>query len=381
MIITQKEVIFRYGELFCGAGGLALGAVSSFLSNGDFDYKIKHIWANDYNKDACQTYKLNIAKDNPHSVICGDVKNIDIAKLGEIDIFAYGFPCNDFSIVGEQKGFNGNFGPLYQYGIKVLNIYHPKFFVAENVGGILSANKGLALKKIIQDLSLSGNGYEIIVHKYRAEDYGVPQTRHRVILVGVDKTINKTFNVPVPTHRGMAVSCKEALESPPILANAFNNEFKRESLKVKRRLKFIKPGENIWNAELPDDLKLNVKTAKMSQIYKRLHPDKPSYTITASGGGGTHGYHYAEPRALTNRERARIQTFPDDFIFYGGIESVRKQIGMAVPPLLAKIIFTSILKTYVGLDYRSISSNITINQQQLLWKESKQLKQYQTSCV
>ena len=381
MIITQKEVIFRYGELFCGAGGLALGAVSSFLSNGDFDYKIKHIWANDYNKDACQTYKLNIAKDNPHSVICGDVKNIDVAKLGEIDIFAYGFPCNDFSIIGEQKGFNGNFGPLYQYGIKVLNIYHPKFFVAENVGGILSANKGLALKKIIQDLSLSGNGYEVIVHKYRAEDYGVPQTRHRVILVGVDKTINKTFNVPAPTHRGMAVSCKEALESPPILTDAFNNEFKKESLKVKQRLKFIKPGENIWNAELPDDLKLNVKTAKMSQIYKRLHPDKPSYTITASGGGGTHGYHYAEPRALTNRERARIQTFPDDFIFCGGIESVRKQIGMAVPPLLAKIIFTSILKTFAGLDYRSVPSNITINQQQLLWKKSEQLKQYQTSCA
>lgn len=381
MIITQKEVIFRYGELFCGAGGLALGAVNSFLSNGGFDYKIRHAWANDYNKDACQTYKLNIAKGEPHSVICDDVKNIDIAKLGEIDIFAYGFPCNDFSIVGEQKGFNGNFGPLYQYGINVLNIYHPKFFVAENVGGILSANKGLALKKIIQDLSLSGNGYEVIVHKYKAEDYGVPQTRHRVILVGVDKTINKTFNIPAPTHQGTAVSCKEALESPPILTDAFNNEFKKESLKVKQRLKFIKPGENIWDTELPDDLKLNVKTAKMSQIYRRLHPDKPSYTITASGGGGTHGYHYAEPRALTNRERARIQTFPDDFVFCGRIESVRKQIGMAVPPLLAKIIFVSILKTFAGLDYRSVPSNITINQQQLPWEKSEQSKQYQTSCA
>jgi DNA (cytosine-5)-methyltransferase 1 len=146
-------------------------------------------------------------------------------------------------------------------------------------------------------------------------------------------------------------------------------------------LAFINPGENVWSAKLPEDLKLNVKSAKMSQIYKRLHPDKPAYTITASGGGGTHGYHYAETRALTNRERARLQTFPDDFVFVGTTESVRKQIGMAVPPLLAKIIFESILKTYAGLDYESIASNIAINQQQLLWKESKRLKQYQASCA
>ena len=113
---------------------------------------------------------------------------------------------------------------------------------------------------------------------------------------------------------------------------------------VIERLKHIKPGENVWNADLPKHLQLNVKGAKLSQIYKRLHPKKPSYTLTGSGGGGTHGYHYKEPRPLTNRERARIQTFPDEFIFEGKYGSVRKKIGMAGPPMLAKIIFKSLLK-------------------------------------
>jgi len=378
----ENKKILKYGELFCGAGGLALGAIKSSLYDNGFSYEIQHQWASDYDKDACETYRNNIAKTDFGSVICDDVKSINIGSLGEIDIFAYGFPCNDFSIVGEQKGFDGDYGPLYRYGVKVLNFYRPKFFVAENVGGIISANDGEAFKKIFNDLSSSGNGYEITAHKYRAEDYGVPQTRHRVILVGVDKTLNKQFRVPAPTHLGDPVSCRQAIEFPPIAADAPNNEIKKETIKVKQRLAFINPGENVWSAKLPEDLKLNVKSAKMSQIYKRLHPDKPAYTITASGGGGTHGYHYAETRALTNRERARLQTFPDGFVFVGTTESVRKQIGMAVPPLLAKIIFESILKTYAGIKYDFTNANVSVNKQtKILWKEDKLLRQYQTDCV
>ena len=97
-------------------------------------------------------------------------------------------------------------------------------------------------------------------------------------------------------------------------------------------LSHIPPGENAWYEGLPEHLRLNVKKTKISQIYKRLHPDKPAYTVTG-GGGGTHMYHYAIPRALTNRERARLQTFPDNYEFLGGKEAVRKQIGMAVPPM------------------------------------------------
>jgi len=99
---------------------------------------------------------------------------------------------------------------------------------------------------------------------------------------------------------------------------AKNQQRTKQSSKVVERLSFIDPGENVWNAKrLPDNLKLNVPKTQLSQIYKKLDPDQPSYTVTGSGGGGTHMYHWAENRALTNRERARLQTFPDNFEFYG----------------------------------------------------------------
>jgi DNA (cytosine-5)-methyltransferase 1 len=135
---------------------------------------------------------------------------------------------------------------------------------------------------------------------------------------------------------------------------------------VTERLELIAPGENIWQTDLPKHLQLNVKGARLSQIYRRLHPDKPSYTITGSGGGGTHGYHWAEPRALTNRERARIQTFPDNFEFVGSKESVRKQIGMAVPVELSRQIFEAILKTFAGIEYDHIKPSIELASDKLI---------------
>ena len=166
------------------------------------------------------------------------------------------------------------------------------------------------------------------------------------------------FKVPAPTTPEKYVSVKEALEKIPISKGATNNELTRQSQIVIERLSHIKPGQNVWNAKLPKHLELNVKGARLSQIYRRLHPDEPSYTITGSGGGGTHGYHYREFRALTNRERARIQSFPDSFTFLGSKESVRKQIGMAVPPMLSKTIFLAILKTYGGVEYPSVEPNL-----------------------
>ena len=132
----------------------------------------------------------------------------------------------------------------------------------------------------------------------------------------------------------------------------------RQSPIVVERLGYIKPGQNVFTADMPDHLRLKVKGATISQIYKRLDPDKPAYTVTASGGGGTHMYHWSENRALTNRERARLQTFPDVYYFVGSKDSVRKQIGMAVPPMGAKIIFEAILKTFAGIPYESMESNI-----------------------
>ncbi len=358
-IHVQKDgdVSFRLGELFCGPGGLAVGALRSQIKVGGVTYNIKHAWANDYHEDTCLTYRYNLCPSDPDSVICGDVRTLNIEKLSPIDGFAYGFPCNDFSVVGEQRGFHGTFGPLYSYGIRVMDLFKPKFFVAENVGGITSANEGKAFLKILDDLQSAGNGYNLTSHLYKFEEYGVPQARHRMIIVGIDKTLGYQFRVPAPTTADSPISARRALENPPIPANAPNQERTTQSKTVVERLKHTMPGENAWTADLPEHLQLNVKNARMSQIYKRLHPDRPSYTITGSGGGGTHGYHWDEPRALTNRERARLQTFPDEFTFLGAKESVRKQIGMAVSPLMSEVVFTAILKTFAKINYETVPAS------------------------
>ena len=346
---------FKLGELFCGPGGLALGAISARIE--DPEYRIVHKWANDYDASTCDTYRRNICPDATESVICGDVRKLDIDSLGEIDALAFGFPCNDFSVVGEQKGFDGVFGPLYSYGVKVLKKYQPLWFLAENVGGLRSANEGKAFEQIKKDLI--DTGYRIYPNLYKFEEYGVPQARHRMIIVGIRKDLPYDFKIPSTNpYANCDVTCKTAIEVPPIPSYATNNEETKQSATVVERLKHIKPGQNAFTADLPSELQLNVKGAKISQIYKRLDPTKPAYTVTGSGGGGTHIYHYAEPRALTNRERARLQTFPDNYVFEGSKESVRKQIGMDVPAMGAKVIFEAILRTFAEIPYESMEAYV-----------------------
>ncbi len=352
--------MFRLGELFCGPGGLAWGAMNADIGNEEF--RIEHMWANDYDRSTCDTYIANICPENPESVLCGDVRKLEqegtLDELPPIDALAFGFPCNDFSVVGEQKGFNGTYGPLYSYGVHILKTHRPQWFLAENVGGLRSANEGKAFEKILDDLKEAG--YKIYPHLYKFEEYGIPQARHRVIIVGIRNDLPFEYKIPSPSqYSNIDNSSRTALEVPPIPQEAFNNELTKQSKIVEERLQYIKPGQNAFNADLPPELRLNVKGAKISQIYKRLDPDKPAYTVTGSGGGGTHIYHYAEPRALTNRERARLQTFPDDYRFCGSKESVRKQIGMAVPCKGAQIIFEAILKTFAGVDYESVLPTIS----------------------
>lgn len=355
-----KVKVFKLAELFCGPGGLALGAISATASNQKGEiFGVKSVWANDIDSSTCRTYARNIHSGDMSAVPCEPVEKINLEKVPKFDALAFGFPCNDFSIVGKQKGFNGKYGPLYTYGIKAINIHNPEWFMAENVSGLQSANEGKAFKKILDDLEKAGKGYKLTTHLYKLEEYGVPQYRHRVVIVGIRKNLNLEFKVPAPTTPENYVSVREAFENPPIPKNAPNNEITNQSAVVVERLKHIPPGKNAWYENIPDHLKLNVKGAKMSQIYKRLQPDKPSYTITGSGGGGTHGYHWSENRALTNRERARIQTFPDDFVFEGSKEEARKQIGMAVPPKAAKIIVEAILKTFAGVPYKWVPAKVS----------------------
>jgi DNA (cytosine-5)-methyltransferase 1 len=354
----KKEVKFKLAELFSGPGGLALGALRSFSENNDSIYRIDPLWANDIDSDACKTYARNIHNGDEGRVICAPVQSIDFKKVKKFDALAFGFPCNDFSVVGKQKGFNGKFGPLYSYGVRAISEHNPKWFIAENVGGLQSANEGNALRQIIKDLEGAGKGYVLKPHLYKFEEYGVPQQRHRIVIVGIRKDLGLSFKIPTPTTKLNYISARMALENPPIPTNASNHELTKQSVVVVERLKHIPAGENAWYEGIPKNLRLNVKGARMSQIYKRLDPEKPAYTITGSGGGGTHVYHWLENRALTNRERARLQSFPDDFVFEGSKESVRKQIGMAVPPVGAQVIITAILKTFAGVDYESVDSEL-----------------------
>lgn len=323
------------GELFCGAGGMALGASMA----GFKGWRFEHAWVTDIDRDSCRTIEQVV---DPNRIYRRDIKETNFTELVPIDGLVFGFPCNDFSIVGKRKGIDGNYGGLYRFGVEALETLSPKFFVAENVSGLSSINKKADFAYILNEFKQAGMGYTVTKHLYRFEDYGVPQKRHRYIIVGFRADLDLEFAHPAPTSKKH--TAKMALTGIP--RNCSNNERTAQSDRVVERLKYIKPGENVFTADIPERLRLNMRSkALISQIYRRLLPDEPAYTVTGSGGGGTHLYHWKENRALTNRERARLQTFPDDYVFEGGKESVRRQIGMAVPPKGIAIVFEAILKT------------------------------------
>jgi DNA (cytosine-5)-methyltransferase 1 len=349
--MSNKE--FKLGELFCGPGGIAVGA-----SKTDVDgLKIDHAWATDYHPDTCDTYRKNIFPDNPENVICHDIRTLDLdvlKNISDVDALAFGFPCNDFSQVGQKKGVDGEYGPLYTYCAEAVRKFKPKWFLAENVGGLSSSNEGQAFVSILNEFR--DCGYTLYPHLYKFEKYGVPQARHRIIIIGIRHDLDVEFKIPAPTN--ILKTAEEALANIP--SDAPNQVLTKQSKTVVERLMHIKPGQNAFNADIPKHLQLNVKGAKISQIYKRIDPKKPSYTVTGSGGGGTHMYHWDEPRALTNRERARLQTFPDYHFFCGNKESIRRQIGMAVPADGIRQIFDAVLKSFAGIDYPSVKPSFEI---------------------
>lgn len=170
------------GELFAGAGGMALGA-----SRAEHDgLKLQHVWATDNNHDACASFRRNIDIP-PHRVICKDVEDLDFSQLDPIDGLVFGFHCNDFSVVGEQLGIRGCYGGLYTYGVKALRRFRPMFFVAGNVSGLTSVNRSSDFQRIISELE--GAGYDVSPKLYRFEEYGVPQKRRRIIIIGFRKDL------------------------------------------------------------------------------------------------------------------------------------------------------------------------------------------------
>ena len=354
---TVAKISFKLGELFCGPGGIGCG-VHLACADESMEAEIQHVWANDIDPAACQTYAgrfpdSKVVNCDVHAFI----DKIIAGDLPEVDALTFGFPCNDFSIVGEKKGLNGKYGPLYRCGVTLLKELTPKWFLAENVSGITNANQKAAFKQIVADMKAAGPGYKLVIHTYKFENYGVPQARHRMIIVGIRLDLNKEgiiFKVPAPLKKKKTAG--QALKGIP--KSATNQELTKQGALVVERLKHIKPGQNAWTADLPKHLRLNVKGAKLSQIYKRLEANKPAYTVTGSGGGGTHVYHWSKNRSLTNRERARLQTFPDDYVFMGTKEQVRKQIGMAVPPEGVSIIISAITESFKKKPYESVNASI-----------------------
>ena len=301
----------------------------------------------DIDPDGCRTIERN-GVVAPERVIVSDVRKLDYSALAPVDGLAFGFPCNDFSMIGERRGISGRHGDLYSFGVRGLGALDPMFFVAENVGGMASVNKSrdFFFKRIMADLEAAGRGYRVAKHLYRFEKYGVPQKRRRFVMVGFRSDLGMEFRHPRPN--GRLRTAREALADIP--DNASNNERMSQYPKVVERLMRIKPGQNAFTSDLPDHLRFKMRSkATISQIYRRLLPDEPAYTVTGSGGGGTYMHHWDEPRALTNRERARLQAFPDWYRFEGGRGSVRRQISMAVPPLGAKLVFEAVLESLMEL--------------------------------
>lgn len=305
-------------SLFSGCGGMDL----PFHKAG-----FQVVWAIDSHPDACRTFRRNIA-----DVICCDrIEDVDIAQVPAADLITGGFPCQDFSLIWKRPGLAGARGSLYTYFLEFVRHKKPKAFIAENVKGLLSANRYQAIKQIISDFERIAPGYLVKPKLYNFADYGVPQFRERVLIVGIRMDTGFNFIHPQPQYGpGRLYPYRTAGEAlKDVETVPYNNEHQRIHPRTKEILSLIKPGGNF--TDIPKDSPYYVK-GMISHVYRRIDPNKPSTTIIAGGGGGTWGYHYPEPRSLTNRERARLQTFPDDFIFEGSLTEVRRQIGNAVPP-------------------------------------------------
>ena len=286
-------------SLFSGCGGMDLGFLGGFDFLGKrYEKNPFHIaWSNELNKKACEAYAANISPD----IVCGDIADVFDQMPDSADVVIGGFPCQDISINGKMKGIKGSRSSLYSWIIEAVKKCNPKAFVAENVGSLFMSTHDETRKKIFDDFN--SLGYNVNIHLYHADEYGVPQTRDRVIIVGVKDGYE--FTPPAETTKGNPVTAKEAIED-------------LEALEEDRAF------SHIWSR------------AKVSgeQGNRHLVADRPGYTIRAECHGNTQ-FHYSLPRRISMREEARIQSFPDTFRINAGIRETERMIGNAVPPVLA----------------------------------------------
>jgi len=290
-------------SMFSGCGGMDLG----FL--GDFEFMGKKyaknpfqiLWANDLNKAACRTYKENLK----HDIYQGSVWDVlnTLPDPNDVDVVIGGFPCQDISVNGKGKGITGERSGLYRAMVQVVDTLRPKVFIAENVKGLLMKHNAESLKTVLRDFS--DLGYKVTYQLYNAAEYGVPQSRERVFIVGTLPEVNDFIHPEAPLDKDDWITAKELLSD-------------MESLEEDPDI------NHIWSRakKSPD------------QGSRRLKAERVAYTIRAECHGNIQ-WHYALDRRISMREAARIQSFPDDFIFQSKLRETERQIGNAVPPILA----------------------------------------------
>ena len=316
-------------ELFAGAGGLALGLEQAGLHTHTLI---------EIDKKCCDTLKYNRPMWN---VINADVSTVDFTHYnGEVEIVAGGFPCQAFSYAGKKLGFEDTRGTLFFEFARCIKEVQPMIFIAENVRGLISHDQGRTLNTMMDVLSNLGDGlqYDIKFKLLNAVNYGVPQKRERILIVGTRKGIS--FHYPHPDKH--IVTLKEVLKDVP------QSEGQQYSPKRKKVLEMVPPG-GCWR-DLPDEIQKEFMGKSFysgggrTGMARRISWDEPSLTLTCSPSQKqTERCHPAETRPFTVREYARIQTFPDYWEFQGSMGDKYKQIGNAVPVKLGKRIGESLV--------------------------------------
>ena len=306
----------RIVSLFSGAGGLDLGMIRA----GN-----EVIWANDFDENAVATYRRNIG----NRIVYGDISKVKMADIPDgADVVIGGFPCQGFSLANLKREVDDSRNVLYKFFKRVIAHKRPNFFIAENVKGILSLGGGSVIKKILSDFESAG--YRLEVHLVNMADYGVPQTRQRVIIVGQKKCLGKDirFHFPEPTHS------------------------KDGSNDLPRWITIQEALGHFPNPDEPNAILNHVYSAYKVEFrnftgHRQTDPNKPCPTILArgNGGGGVCAIpHYNGERRLTIRESAAVQTFPDAFEFIGTMNSCYRQIGNAVPVHFAELLGRELIR-------------------------------------
>ena len=331
----------RLISLFSGCGGLDLG-----FENAGF----KRIWANDFDADAQAVYALNLGEIDGR-----DILNIDENEIPNGDVLTAGFPCQPFSNAGNRKGVHDSRGMLYKECLRIIECKMPKVIVFENVKGLLSTKyiDGRSLVDVIIDdlSSIGGSGYNVVHKLLNAADYGVPQNRQRVFFVGLRKDTGVYFNFPDKVNKDR-LTLNYVLHMPEGLPNQVDWKLSPQALDM---ISYIPEGGS-WK-DVPYEklaprfrrIRDEMKKYRSPNFYRRFSRNEICGTITASAQPENCGIvHPVENRRYTIREIARIQTFPDDFIFLDdtpkNVTAMYKVIGNAVPVGLAQSIASAIMQ-------------------------------------